>query len=229
MATRTWKQANEVGRLIYLIGGPPRCGKTIIARRLQQILGCSYVPSDYLGAAISRYIPDDQREARLPAVGSGTRNDERFRRFSAAQMLAGFQMRARTAWPGLQAFIEYALSEGQGYVIEGFHIEPDFARQLSDTYGGHNLRVGFLIKTDLEAIVTGLQDARVPNDWARGRTDDPATFRLIAAWIQRYSEYIRDEADRHAFPTFATDTAFEQSIATALHYFTDAMDVPDER
>ncbi|CAA9588985.1 MAG: hypothetical protein AVDCRST_MAG18-4514 [uncultured Thermomicrobiales bacterium] len=215
--------------MIYLIGGAPRCGKTITARRLQRTLGCSYVPSDYLGAAISRYIPDDQREARFPAVGSGTRNDERFRRFSSAQMLAGYQTRARTARPGLQAFIEYALHEGQEYIVEGFHIEPAFARHLSDTYGNHNLRVGFLIKTDLEAIATGLQEAREVNDWARGRTDDPATFRLIAAWVQRYSEHIRAEADRYHFPTFPTDRGFEADIAAALHYFTAAPSASDER
>lgn len=208
--------------MIYLIGGAPRCGKTIAARRLQQMLGCSYLPSDYLGSAIGRYIPADQRATRLPAVGSGTSNDERFVSFSAAEMLAGYQMRARTSWPGIQALIEYALYDNQSYIIEGFHIEPAFAHHLADTYGSQHLRVGFLIKTDLAAIITGLQDARERRDWARERTTDPATFKLIAAWVQHYSAYIQAEANRFSFPTFPTDTAFEANIAAALQYFTDA-------
>ena len=208
--------------MIYLIGGAPRCGKTIAARRLQQILGCSYLPSDYLGAVIGRYIPAEQRATRLPAVGSGTANDERFVRFSAAEMLAGYQMRARTSWPGIQALIEYALYDDQSYIVEGFHIEPAFAHHLANTYGSQHLCVGFLVKADLAAIITGLQDARERRDWARDRTTAPATFRLIAAWVQHYSAYIQAEADRYGYPTFLTDTAFESDIAAALHYFADA-------
>jgi 2-phosphoglycerate kinase len=208
--------------MIYLIGGAPRCGKTIAARRLQQLLGCSYLPSDYLGAVIGRYIPAEQRATRLPAVGSGTGNDERFVRFSSAEMLAGYQTRARTSWPGIQALIEYALYDNQSYIIEGFHIEPAFAHHLANTCGSQHLRVGFLVKTDLAAIITGLQDAREPRDWARERTTDSATFKLIAAWVQHYSTYIQSEADRYGFPTFPTDTAFEPNIAAALQYFADA-------
>lgn len=207
--------------MIHLIGGPPRCGKTILARRLQQSLGCSVLPSDYLGAVISRYIPIEQREARLPAVGSGTRNDERFARFSAAAILAGYRTRARTARPGLQALIEYALFDDQSYIIEGFHIEPEFARHLIATYGDDNFRVGFLIKTDRDAISAGLQVAREARDWARDRTDDPATYRLIAAWVQHYSASIQAEAERHGFPTFPTDHDFEGGLAAALDHFTN--------
>lgn len=208
--------------MIYLIGGAPRCGKTIAARRLQQILGCSYLPSDYLGAVIGRYIPAEQRATLLPAVGSGTANDERFARFSAAEMLVGFQMRARTSWPGIQALIEYALYDNQDYIIEGFHIEPAFAHHLANTYGSQHLRVGFLVKTDLAAITTGLRDARERRDWAHERTADPATFQLIAAWVQHYSAYIQAEANGYGYPTFPTDTAFEASITAALQYFADA-------
>jgi len=208
--------------MIHLIGGAPRCGKTIAARRLQRILGCPSLPSDYLGAVIGRYIPAEQRATLLPAVGSGTSNDERFVRFSAAEMLAGYQTRARTSWPGLQALIEYALYDDQSYIIEGFHIEPAFAHHLANTYGSQHLRVGFLVKTDLATIITDLQEARERRDWARERTTDPATFRLIAAWVQHYSAYIQAEADRYGFPTFLTDTAFEATITAALQYFADA-------
>lgn len=194
--------------MIVLIGGPPRCGKTILARRLGRQLGCAVLPTDYLGAVISRYIPAEQREARLPSVGSGTRNDERFARFSAVEMLAGYRTRARTAWPGLQALIEYAIFDGQHSIIEGFHIEPAFARHLATIYGDDNFCVGFLVKVDLDAIVTGLQAARETRDWARDRTTDPATFRLIATWVRHYGAYIQAEAARYGFPLFHTDRDF---------------------
>jgi 2-phosphoglycerate kinase len=205
--------------VIVLIGGPPRCGKTILARRLGRQLGCSVLPTDYLGSVISRYIPAEQREARLPSVGAGTLNDERFMRFSAAEMLAGYRRRARTAWTGIQALIEYAIFDGQRYIIEGFHIEPEFARHLTTVYGDEHFRIGFLVKTDSEAITTGLQAARETRDWARDRTTDPATFRLIAAWVQHYSAYIQTEAARYGFPLFHTDREFAGDLATALDYF----------
>lgn len=41
--------------MIYLVGGPPRCGKTTAARRLAERLCCSRLPVDYLTTALMGY------------------------------------------------------------------------------------------------------------------------------------------------------------------------------
>jgi 2-phosphoglycerate kinase len=204
--------------MIYLIGGPPRCGKTIAARQLARRLGCSLLPTDYLASAVYRYIPDDEAEARYPALGRGASNDERFVRFPPAAMLAGFRIRARTIWPALAAIIEYALAEEQHYIFEGFHIEPEFARQQVAAHGQKRLRVAFLIKTDLADITTGLRAAREINDWARRHTLHEETYGHIAAWVQLYSAAISEEAARFDLPTFSTDGTFHERIRAVVEY-----------
>jgi len=49
---------------LHLIGGAPRCGKTTLARRLAQALGCSHVPADYLGSAFANYIAGSLHDPR---------------------------------------------------------------------------------------------------------------------------------------------------------------------
>ncbi len=213
--------------MIYLLGGPPRCGKTILARQLQQTLGCSLLPADYLGAAILPYLPAEQRDTLYPSVGRGLTNDERFRQFTTADFLAAFRTRARTAWAGLSRLIEYAIYEGQSYIIEGFQIEPELVAELQTRHGADQFRVAFLVKTDLAAITAGLQAATTPNDWARERTTDPTTYPLIAAWVQQYSQVIIAEAIRCNLPYFLTDDDFTAALAAA-HAALIAPSEPDQ-
>ena len=42
--------------MIYLIGGPPKCGKTTLAKRLSKSLGIPWVSTDTLQCVIKPYI-----------------------------------------------------------------------------------------------------------------------------------------------------------------------------
>lgn len=209
--------------MLYLIGGAPRCGKTILARRLHAQTGVSYLPSDYVGMAIGEYIPASEQASRLPAVGRGLSNDERFRRFTPEDLTAGFHIRASTTWPGLARLLDYAHDERQDLIIEGFHLEPAFVHDLLTRLAPAQCRVGYLVKTNLAAITAGLQAATEARDWARERTTDPTTYPLIAAWVQQYSGWFQAEASRYGFPTFVTDDPFEPALAAALAYFQTGM------
>ena len=89
--------------MIYLIGGPPRCGKTILARRLAGLVGCPWLQTDYLETAFSSYFPpgeyDLQRLALGPDVPRGRRNDALYATSSAAEIIAHYRALAKRAWP----------------------------------------------------------------------------------------------------------------------------------
>jgi 2-phosphoglycerate kinase len=202
--------------MIFLIGGPPRCGKTTLAGKLAAALGCSWLPCDYLGSAISRYVPIEQREELFPSMGIGESNDVRYAQLSADEMIVGYRTKARTTWTGLQALIEYAIADERDFVLEGFHIEPGFARQMAMAHGVEAISAVFLYREDIEDIVAGLKRGEGKNDWVRRNTREEVTFRRIATMISRYGQAIREEAARERFPAFNLDHRFDAQLDAAL-------------
>lgn len=45
--------------MIYLIGGPPKCGKSTDARRLAHHTGAAWLPLDSVESVIYHYLPPD--------------------------------------------------------------------------------------------------------------------------------------------------------------------------
>src|SRR5438067_9292419 len=123
--------------VIYLIGGPPRCGKTTLARRLASTVHCPLIQTDYLEAAISCYLPDsdydglEHQQDPEPEATAANRNDIVYATYSAAQCIAYDRARAQRTWPGVQALIENALSDGEDLILEGFHVDPMLVDQVA--------------------------------------------------------------------------------------------------
>ena len=167
------------------------------------------------------YIPAEECEARLPSLGTRESNDARYSRYSTDELIAGYRTRARTSEPGMQALIEYAVADERDFILEGFHIEPDFARRMATTYGETRIKAVFLYKEDVEDIAVGLKLGDRPNDWVCRNTREDATFRAIAVMINQYSRVICAEAEAHRLPTFNMDRYFRGQIAAVLHHLQD--------
>ena len=74
-----------------LLGGPPRCGKTIVARRLAGETGSAWLQTDYLEAAFAASVPAGESAPPELATGPGVprerRNDAVYARYSAAEIV----------------------------------------------------------------------------------------------------------------------------------------------
>ncbi len=126
--------------MIYLIGGPPRCGKSTAARRLSAATGACYFPADYVGSMIASYIPEHDRLALWPY--SPLDVDTRYATYSPTEIIESYRTRATTARPALSSLVAYALSDGRDFVVEGYHVEPAFAREMFTVHGKGAVRAG---------------------------------------------------------------------------------------
>lgn len=109
--------------MIYLIGGPPRCGKTTLSRKLSEQLGISCIPADYLMSVMSPYIPKEDVKERLPRwyarVKTEKSNDRLYAEYKPQEIVDFYLTEAGTYWPGINNFIQYALHDNQDFIIEG--------------------------------------------------------------------------------------------------------------
>lgn len=206
--------------MIYLIGGPPRCGKTTLARALSKRLSFPYFTLDHVTSVIAPYIPEQEYAARLPLrvarEETNYSNDLFYARYSAEQAVDFYLRQAGTYWPGVESFIEYAAGDEHDIILEGWQILPRLLRAAVTHENGDRLKVLFLYKTDVESIVSGLKAGAARDDWVVNNTRDESTFLAIAKMVSHFGAYVEGEAKGHDFRAVNTDADFARKIEESL-------------
>jgi 2-phosphoglycerate kinase len=205
--------------MLYLIGGPPRCGKTLVAKRLAQRTGCSRVPADYLGTAFSNYIPEAERPKRYPVLPE--RGDARFAKYTAQEIIEHYQIKAETCWPGIRDYAIYSLYDAHDSVIEGFHIEPRFLPELRRECPQFAFQAVFLVRSDSRRLRDDLTKSVDSEDWVLKFAREAATYERIAEMVVAYSAYFRAEANKYGFPVFEMDERFLERVEDVTQYLVD--------
>jgi hypothetical protein len=229
--------------MIYLIGGPPRCGKTTVARRLATLTGASVVPIDYLGSVVYHYLSPAERARRFPSWEGSL--DEIYATHSASEIVAHYRIIARTLWPAIQVYSHFALAHQQDVILEGYHVEPALMEEFLSQDQMQGLQEGavskhtrammrrgtgyaqahrndpriavvFLYKLDATRIAATLTTGTDPHDWVRRAPITTQTAHRIASMIGLYGRHIRDEAAKCGLPAVNMDESFPQATETAV-------------
>jgi 2-phosphoglycerate kinase len=215
--------------MIYLIGGPPRCGKTTLAKKLSQTLHIPWVSADTFEsitqeilASIGYFEGDgglERLDALLPKAKlrtlTGGSNDRMYNSYTAQEIADSYKQQARFSWTAIETAIKCEISEGHDYIIEGHQIHPQLVDKIVGCYGSDKIRVIFLIKLDLALTSEGLQKNDAFSDWAIQKTTDTATFPQIAAMINEYSRFFKEEAEKYSYNVTRVDEHFTEQIDAA--------------
>ena len=209
--------------MIYLIGGPPRCGKTTVARRLAKAVGCPWVQTDWLESAFSAYFsPGEYEPLRLdpgPDVPRDRLNDLVYSTFYTVETIAYYRAMAERAWPGVRAIVKYALFDEEDVVIEGYHIDPALVRRFlaaADPGTAREVQTAFLVREDRADILASIRRGGHKNDWVLSKTRQEATFERIAEMIVQYGRAVWADAERAGFAVHSVDGDFDRQVARAV-------------
>jgi len=201
-------------KMIYLIGGAPRCGKTTLARKISNELEISMLPADYIKSAVSNYIPKEELSSKLPVVNirrENKSNDYLYSQYSAKEIVDFYYAEAETVWPAIKSIISYAIQDDHNIVIEGYQITPTLLHTITASEL-ENIKTLFLYKKDKQLIAEALINSKTPSDWAKKKTKDHDTFYKISEMIKFFGDRTKKEAEQYGFPTFNMDTDFEDQL-----------------
>ena len=202
--------------MIYLIGGPPKCGKTTLAKALSNKLQIPWVSSDTLQviarAYINKYAADKHASLFPHKESKGQNNDETYSNYTPEQITKNYITQGKTSYPAIDMFSICEITDGHDYIIEGYHVTPECAKDLVQKYGASNFQVVFLTKFDTDKFIEDIHKSTTTNDWILAKTHKPETFAKIAQMVSLYSQYFESEAKKFNFPVLNLDTNFESKV-----------------
>ena len=203
--------------MLYLIGGPPRCGKTTLSAALAKRLQIPYFSIDHIASVIPPYIPSERQDESFPLRALRQKvnndNDRFFEAYSAEEIVGVYQRQAATVWPGVCNFIDYAIEDEHTLILEGWQLLPRFLAEIPSAERSDNVQIQYLYKTDVEEILAGLKANDPVNDWVLRHTKQNASFIRIAQMISCFGKTIERETNELRFEAVNMDCDFVKKIS----------------
>ncbi|PIZ96919.1 MAG: hypothetical protein COX80_00125 [Candidatus Magasanikbacteria bacterium CG_4_10_14_0_2_um_filter_33_14] len=209
--------------MIYLIGAPPRCGKTTLAKKMSKQNKISWLSSDTLDSVVQTHTPKEEMEKKYPystlrKKGKAINNDTFYETYSSQKIMNVLKQEAKAVYKAIDTVIACEIADGNNYIIEGYHIVPSFAQKMIKKYGKQNVKAVFLTKFNAEKFAKDVIKSKTPNDWLLVLTKKPETFLKVGKMVSLYSQYFEKEARKNSLEVFNMDKKFNQQINKAIKY-----------
>ncbi len=205
--------------MIYLIGGPPKCGKTTLSKKLSLTLKAPRISTDSLQSVVYAYTNKRDIPKKFPwgtiRRQTNRSNDIAYNKYSAKQIVAAYRAQAKFTFKAIEMMALSEITDGNDLIIEGYHVEPQLVADLQKKHRG-KIKSVFLIKNDAEKFVRDIKKTSTPNDWIINRTDDINTYNLIAKMICEYGKFFENEAKRKHLKVINMDDNFNKRISEAI-------------
>jgi 2-phosphoglycerate kinase len=189
--------------MIYLLGGPPRVGKSIIAGEIRRKHAVNVVSTDSLGAVLENVLSPEaapdlfvfDRFGKMPLaerVKLITRNP--------AELIDYVIKESHVVWKAVEAFARRENDEGRDALVEGVAILPELTNRLEDI--PHRVVfIGNQGENHKENIKKFAEENE--NDWMRVVSDQYIS--VFAMFVKRMSAYIEQEAKKYGFEYIEMD------------------------
>ena len=203
---------------VYLIGGPPRCGKTTLGKRLSRRLSIPWISADTLQSIAFSYIPKDELSSSFPhAYLPGSTNNETYGWHTVESIVDAYIRQAKTSYRAISMLAECTFVEkDDDVIVEGYQVTPEITDTICARFGADNVRSIFLIKRDERQFLHDIRKSSGKNDWILKEDNTQETLIRIAKMVSVFSDYFEAEARKYRFPLLNMDNGFEPKIEDAI-------------
>lgn len=195
--------------MIYLIGGPARCGKSTLARQVAAQKNIQLLSTDYLRPAMETVATGRD----LKILQLRPRESD----YSPENWLALLRKRDAIVWRGIKSTIENINKHDKDLIIEG-NIWPDYAIEITSNF---DTRVVFIVDTDVTIHTTRLLNLAsldtTGNNWMKSW--DEGRLKKWALYNVARSHMITTLAKEYGFQVFdIADNGISVAQAKATKY-----------
>jgi hypothetical protein len=181
--------------MLYLIGGAPRSGKSLLVRKLLAERHVPYFPIDLLMMGVAGGWPDADVD---PA---------------ASDAVVGERL-----WPVVRGMALTLIEDALDYAIEGAQLQPAHVAEVTDLHptAVRACFLGYAGAAPDEKLRAIRDHTGLANDWIQNHTDEQ-----ILAFIRQmtaYSAELRDRCAAYGLRYFEVSQDFDRSLTSALSY-----------
>jgi hypothetical protein len=185
-----------------MLGGPPRAGKGIIARRCLEEWRVPFLSLDVLKMGLHHALPSVGIELGTAPVDVG-----------------------RKMWPLIRAMAQNAVECQVDYLFEGDMLVPSQVLELQDLLGSQ-LRACFVGYRDIapnQKLAEIRAHAGLPNDWLTEHDDD-YILEVVEYGID-FSRGLSEECALLDIAYFDGSRSFEEAVVAAVSYLASTPEV----
>jgi 2-phosphoglycerate kinase len=189
--------------MIFLLGGPPRVGKSLISSEIRRRHAVSVVSTDALGAALENVLGPEAAPdlyvlrgfAELPLA-------QRLKSITEdpAALIDCARRESYVVWRAVEAYVARENGEGRDLLVEGVAVLPELIGRIV----GIPHQVVFVGNQgeDHKENIRRFADEH-EHDWMRGASDQYVD--AFSVFVSRMSAYIEQEAKKYGFQYIAMD------------------------
>jgi 2-phosphoglycerate kinase len=196
--------------MIYLLGGPPRVGKSIISSQIRQKHDLSVVSTDTLAVVLQRFMS--------PETAPDLFVFDEFNKMPMAQrvqfitkqptaLIETVTRESQVVWKAVEAYIRREHDEGREALIEGVALLPELVSQLGDI-PHRAVFIGNQGQNHHENIRKSAEEN--PHDWMRELSD--SYIDAFAMFVNCMSATIEQQAKKYGFVYIEVDQASWVSV-----------------
>lgn len=207
--------------MIYLIGGPPRCGKTTLAKTMSMKFGIPWISTDMLEVVSGEYMSQTEWKKTHPYSllrRTHKTNDAFYAKLSPKKIVSVLRMQAKATAVAIDIAAICEIKDGNDYIIEGYHIEPGLASKLMKKYGKKNIKAVFLTKHNSSAFARDVKKSTTPNDWLIVGTKKEETFLRVGEMVSCFSDYLEKQSKKYGFSVYQMDENFPTKLIEAANH-----------
>jgi 2-phosphoglycerate kinase len=178
--------------MIYLIGGAPRIGKSLIAKIIADSQHIELVATDDIYKKATRTLSPSERRTKFPLPEfSGTASENIL---TPGQRVELMIVSAKSLEQEIHWVISEAIAKGKSIVVEGVDLLPDFIQKLLTEYGPKNIHAIVMGCLDEDRVMDGLLKDRNPHSWLKEA--DAVVRRQVAEFAVSCSLRIKELAEQ---------------------------------
>ncbi len=205
--------------MIYLIGGPPKCGKRYLAQFFSSKHMVPWFPTELILSIARKYLPESDYFEKLPLYSLLEKEsiNSFFSNYSTAQVVDFYINQSTTSWKGIESFIEKSINEGQDFVLKGYHIHPKLVFGLQKRYFRY-IRSIFVYRENILDMVTGFRELDHAYDWLINTEVTDKTLVKVAESINEFGNFFKQECLNYGLPCLSVDDNIELKKDRIISY-----------
>lgn len=196
--------------MIYLIGGSPRSGKSLLSKRLSKSLKIPQISTDTMRSIVLPYFKDKNKKNNFPfeTMFNSSNVDEYFEKYSGQDMLKAEITEAKALWSGIKSMVRHLDVCKMDYIIEGVHLFPCLLKEFKNN---KNIKIIYLTKINEKKIYKGLLQNN-GGDWILDNIKKEQSIILASKALSEYGHYFMREAKKFKFTCINTEDNFLKEV-----------------